>query len=190
MTLEEELQLVEQAKTNIQAFNQIYDYYFDRIFKYCIRRVYVREYAEDITSYVFMKAVENISKFDTSQNQRFGAWLYRSAHNRIVDVFRKNKKQVIKEIDEAIEKDTRQSVSSQANTYFVNLQITEVLQMLNPKYQQVITLKFFSEFSIPEIAEVMELKPKNVSVILHRALNSFQKRFLQKYPESEIYDFF
>ncbi|MDQ7020649.1 MAG: sigma-70 family RNA polymerase sigma factor [Candidatus Dojkabacteria bacterium] len=79
-----------KQKKNIQYFDKIYDYYFYRILKFCVNKVSSSEIAEDITSRVFLSAVEKIIDFDTSKNIRFGSWLYRNANNKIIDYYRKN----------------------------------------------------------------------------------------------------
>lgn len=184
MTVEEELQLVEEAKTNIQSFGKIYDFYFTKIYVYCINRLMVRELAEDITSQVFLKAVEHISQFDTSKRIRFSSWLYKTANNSLIDLTRRYKKQ---ELVEMIEDRffTESNAEKETEQDFRRKNIAITLAKINGRYQEVISLRFFSELEIEEIAETIGEKKSNVSVLLHRALKSFQKQYEEDYPDEE-----
>lgn len=189
MTVDQELKIVESSKQNVQEFNKIYDEYFDKIYYFCLARLQNKEASEDVTSQVFLQAVESIHKFDTSKNIRFGAWLYRVAHSRIIDHFRKSKHNSYFDFENLqIEDKDSSRFESELQNEFLQTQIASVLKDLRGNYQQVISLKFFSDLSISEIAEVVNKKPTQVSVILHRALKSFKKIFEKKYPETEIFE--
>lgn len=186
MTIEEELALVEAAKTNIQAFEKLYSYYFDRIYGYCLKRTGNVDISKDVTSHTFMQAVEHIGKFKTEKGIRFGAWLYRTAHNRIIDQGKRKSSKNEDLSDHEI--GTEYNLDKEITLITVQGQIVDCMSNLNSRYQQIISLRFYSELEIPEIAAVMELKPKSVSVILHRALEKLKKEFRKKYPETEIFD--
>jgi RNA polymerase sigma-70 factor (ECF subfamily) len=190
MTLQEELTLVNEAKSNVQAFNRLYEYYFDKIYRYCLNRLGDRESSEDITSQVFLLAVEHIGKFDSSKEVRFGSWLYKVAQNKIIDYYRKNKKQVLINFEEHEVVDEENVLEKALHLDSLQKNIRYILFQLKPSYQEVISLRFYSELSIGEIAEVLNLKPKQVSVILHRALKDFRKKYLKNYPGSEIFESF
>jgi len=66
--------------------------------------------------------------------------------------------------------------------------IVEVMKHLKPKYQWVLSLRFYSEMENSEIAKEMNKKVTHVNVLIHRALKSFRKIYLRKYPKSEILD--
>lgn len=187
MTLKEELALVEKAKKDIRAFDKLYEYYLPRIFAYCYNRLASRETAEDITSLVFVGAVEGLKMFDSKKGNKFGTWLYRVAHNKIVDHYRKKKPGLFgligNEVEENFDPDEEVDMSQRQK------QIVIVLKKLKPRYQQIISLKFYSEMDNEEIAATMATKKANVALILHRALKAFKKGFERTYPESEIFDF-
>ncbi len=186
MNISEELKLVENAKSNAQSFDTLYDLYFPKIYMYCYQRLLIKEITEDVVSEVFESAIKGIAKFDTTKGITFLAWLYRVAHNKCVDQLR-NKKRVFKEIDENL-KDNTVSLERELSLNLLQMQVAIILKDQKDKYQQVISLRFFMEMEIPEIAEVMNQKPQNVSVILHRALSDFRKKFIKKFPQSEIFE--
>lgn len=185
MTTEQELQLVKQAQANIAAFAQLYDHYFPKIFSYCQRRLPDTDSAKDVTSEVFMAAVEHIQKFDHRKGVKFGSWLYRIAHNKIVDTYRRRGRELldITNIPVASEHQTETA----ADQEYRELQIKSVLRKIKPRYQLALTLRYFQELDNPEIAEIMELNSKQVAVVLHRALKTFRRIYTKKYPTSEIF---
>lgn len=187
MTLKEELALVEKAKKDIRSFDKLYEYYLPRIFAYCLNRLANKETAEDITSQVFVGAVEGLKMFDPKKGNKFGTWLYRVAHNKIVDYYRKKKPGFFglfgNEVEEGLDPDEEMDMSQRQKLIVI------VLKKLKPRYQQIISLRFYSEMDNEEIAQTMEMKKSNVALVLHRALQSFKAQFIKMYPESEIFDF-
>ncbi|MCA9385620.1 sigma-70 family RNA polymerase sigma factor [Candidatus Dojkabacteria bacterium] len=189
MDIQSELELVEKAKEDIHAFTEIYDYYVAKLLGYCLNRMNDREVAEDIVSEVFLQAVKKIKHYDTSKGIRFGSWLYTVTHNKLVDYFRKNKKTTRLEYHSG-ELTEESNVTKPLEQELRKQQIASVLQTLKPRYQKIISLRFFSELSNQEIAQTMGTNSNNVAVLLHRALQSFKKKFKKMYPKSEIYNDF
>lgn len=89
MDLEQEKQLVERAKNDTEAFGELFDQYYSQILGYVLKRTAGIEVAQDITSEVFFKALNNLHKFHW-RGIPFSAWLYRIANNEIANHFRKN----------------------------------------------------------------------------------------------------
>jgi RNA polymerase sigma-70 factor (ECF subfamily) len=185
MTIKEELTLVEQAKAGLQAFDVLYDYYFDRIYKYTVSRTGNHSIAEDIVSEVFLRAIEKIRSFDTSRNIRFGSWLYKTSHNLIIDKSRKIRAEIsLDEIEIPVESSTDRDVFRDV----IRKQVTITLSKLRPRYQQIISLRFYAELEFDEIATIMETSKENVALIFHRASKRFRKIFKKNFPESEIFE--
>jgi RNA polymerase sigma-70 factor (ECF subfamily) len=182
-----EVGLIAQAKTDVHAFDALYEAYFDRIYLYCLRRLANRELAEDATSQTFLAAIEGIHKFDISKGGTFGAWLYRTANNKVIDVYRKHQRSLYINLAEIEIADTE--AIDELDLSEMQKQIALVMNELKPKYREVISLKYFTELETEEIAEIMGLKPPTkVYVVLHRALQNFQRKFLRKFKKSEIFN--
>lgn len=185
MELEEELTLIEKAKENIQAFDALFAYYHPKIYSYIATRTLTKEISEDICSEVFLASVPAIARFDTSKRIRFGSWLYKTAHNKIVDYFRKHK--TVSFDLSSIEIPDSYGPEEYLSKLQRQREVITVLQTLNSKYQQLITFRYYTGLEVKEIAFTLGIKPSRVSVSLHRALKSFEKKFRKKYPESEIF---
>ena len=76
---------------DIGAFEKIYDLYVDKIFKYIYFKVGNLADAEDLTSKVFLKAFEKIKHYEIRKSP-FSSWLFRVAHNIVVDLYREKSK--------------------------------------------------------------------------------------------------
>jgi len=83
-SLMREAALVEQARDDPDAFAQLYDRYVDRIYRYGFRRLSRHEDAEDLTAQTFRRALEGLPEYEW-RGLPFGAWLFRIAHNLVVD---------------------------------------------------------------------------------------------------------
>lgn len=76
--------LVERAKTDPEAFGELYDHYVGPIYRFALRRVRDPHTAEDVTADVFLRALGAISRYE-DRGQPFGAWLHRIAANAVID---------------------------------------------------------------------------------------------------------
>jgi RNA polymerase sigma-70 factor (ECF subfamily) len=85
-----EKRLIEQAKSDPEAFGVIFDAYYPDIFGYILRRTANVEVARDIASETFFKAFRNLSKFRW-RGISISSWLYRIASNEIISFFRHKK---------------------------------------------------------------------------------------------------
>ena len=101
--MQDEEGLVGEAVRGDQgAFARLYEAHFDRIYRYVYLKIGDREEAEDMTQQVFLSALRSITSFKY-QGTPFTAWLFRIAHNQIVDHFRKKtRRPVTLEIDETV----------------------------------------------------------------------------------------
>src|SRR5438445_622885 len=91
MNLEEEKQLIEEARTNPLAFGKLYDAYYLKISNYLLHRLSRTDTAQDITSEVFFKAMIKLHTFSW-RNISFSSWLYKIANNEIKMYYRKKER--------------------------------------------------------------------------------------------------
>jgi RNA polymerase sigma-70 factor, ECF subfamily len=88
MDLDEERELVRQAQKDPDAFAELYDVYYPKIFGYVLRRSANLEAAQDITSETFLKALRKLWQFQW-RSISFSFWLYKIATNEVNQYFRK-----------------------------------------------------------------------------------------------------
>ena len=165
--------LIVQAQTSYNAFALLYRRHYDAVFRYCVHRLFDRHLAEDITSQVFLKVVENFHSFQGSERQ-FHNWLYKIATNAINEYLRKCHRQ------KAALKIFREQSNIKNKTFedhAVKLAILkQAVLALKPRYQTIITLRFFENLKLTEIAEVLGSSDGTIRSQLARALAKLRKR--------------
>jgi len=164
---EEDL-IARAVQGDADAFGDLYKRYLALIYRYVFYRVNDVAEAEDLTEQVFLKAWEALGHFQLREVP-FGAWLYRIAHNVVVDRHRTHKETVpldgqlmLRDVASGPEDrlDWRETIESLAHA----------LSQLSPIHQQVLTLRFISGLSHAETARVLERSEEAVRVLQHRAL--------------------
>lgn len=183
MKLENELQLIAAAKKNISAYKELYVHYYPKIYRYCRHRLPNKEIAYDVTSRVFLASLEALQRFEVDRGLRLGSLLYRMANNKIYDHYKRNENKYQLKVDVVHEENYDRILEVEEK----RKKIHNVLLKLNPRYQDVITMKFFTDLSHEELSEVLGIDKGHVAVLLHRALQAFKKEFQKTYPKSEIY---
>jgi RNA polymerase sigma-70 factor (ECF subfamily) len=172
--LKNEQNLVEGAiRHDPQAFGKLYELYFDRIYTYLYFKTMQRQEAEDLTERVFLKAWEAIGSFHW-QGYPFSTWLYRIAHNQLIDHYRAQRELVPLEVAEGqVSSDDPWHAVEQATLL---AQVSAALKHLTPDQERVVRLRYFEGYSIGEIAGLLGKAPDAIRAMQHRALRSLQPR--------------
>ena len=155
-------------------FSKIYDEYIGKIYRFVFLKVNSKETAEDLTSEVFVRTWNSIQKGTKLDNP--GAFLYRIARNIVIDYYRQRPQPQISLADyqEVVDPapDPRETASTQADLEIIKANIAN----LNDDYREVITLRFIEDYSIPEIAKILDRPEGTVRVMLHRGLGELKAR--------------
>ena len=171
MDIKEEKELVKQAKDSLEAFDKLYEYYLPKIYSYIYNRCRNKQLAEDVSSKTFVKAMTKLKSFEF-KGYRFGSWLYKIAHNELIDYFRKDKELFdIKEVEVYSDNKTSQLAENEERKRVV----LKALSELPENYQQVLSLKYFEEMTNKEMADIVGCKKATLAVKLHRSLKAFEK---------------
>jgi len=172
----ENTDLIKQACSDPDAFAQLYLLHYNDVFHYCIRRLFDRHSAEDVTSTVFFKVMHNLSSFDGKVTD-FRNWLLRIATNAVNDHLRNSRRRA--DIIRKIVKNTRAEsdcvIPSDDKLLEKKVLLKQALLSLKPKYQTVITLRFFENMKLTEIAACLGENPSTVRSCLSRATAKLRK---------------
>jgi RNA polymerase sigma-70 factor (ECF subfamily) len=167
--------LIEQAKTDPEAFGQLYELYVDKIYNYIYYRVSNQHEAEDLTAKVFFKALNHIPHY----NQRgapFAAWLYRIAHNLVANWHRDNSRRQMVALDKvSLPQDGRQTPHRAAEINDERELLLRAIQQLPPERQKLLTLKFVEKLSNAEIGQLMGRSEGAIKSLYHRTLVSLKE---------------
>jgi RNA polymerase sigma-70 factor (ECF subfamily) len=172
--VQDEESLVRRAKQRDQkAFGELYEQHFDRIYRYVALRIGDKTEAEDMTQQIFLKALQSISSFQWKRIP-FAAWLFRIAHNQVVDHLRKRNKQAAVLPDESL-------LSSDNNPQLLTERRLDTEQLLlatkrlTEAQRQVISLRFTSELSIAQVAKIIGKSQGAVKALQHSGIIALRK---------------
>jgi len=176
--LEQELTWIQKAQKDPACFAPLYKEYHEQIFRYIFQRMDDEDLAFDVTSQVFMKALNNINKYEY-RGVPFASWLYRIAKSELYQAFRDKKAERavnvesvhLFEIAEELEED-----ASDAN----KKKMFACLSQLKENDIQLIELRFFEKRSFREMGEILELTENNAKVKTFRALEKLKQLFIKK----------
>ena len=163
--------VVQAVNGNTDAFGELYIIFVEKIYRYIFYHVKSKTTAEDITGEVFLKAWRAISSCRGKENT-FSSWLYRIAHNQMIDEIRKRQRRPFLEL-ENIENisDSESSVEG----YLEQQELLEVVDCLPPNQRRLIILKFIEGMDNREIANILGKSEGALRVMQMRALSTLKK---------------
>lgn len=167
MNPEEQNILNECRKGNLKQFGSLYDKYVKKIYDFIYFKTFHKETAEDLASQTFLKAVENVQKFNPDKGT-FSSWLYCIARNTVIDYYRTHKVEAnIEDIfDLAEENDILGDLDRKANLE----KVKSHLAGLTPEQREVLIMRVWQEMSYLEISEVLGKSEESCRVLFSRTL--------------------
>lgn len=165
------------------AFGKIYDHFFEQIYRYVFFRMKMEE-VEDIVENVFIKVWLNLDKYE-KRDFSFSSWLYKIAHNSVIDYHRSHRK--IEPIDETIVDESEEAMPKKVvENNLMSEKVRAALNQLKEPYRQVVTLKFLNGLSNFEIAEILDEREGNIRVLQFRGLKELKKSLEKQGISREI----
>lgn len=195
MTIEEEWQKILQAQTDPGAFGEIFDIYYGKIYNYCLRRAGNGQVAEDLTSEIFFKALNNLKKIRW-QKVPFSAWLFKIAHNEVISYYRKgvNRTVSLEDLQGSAGFDITDGHDASEQTLTKELQnerfemfkaVKNCLRNLPEHYREALSLKYFEKLSIAEISVILDKPEGTVKSLLSRGVDLLQDRLAGLQPTGQ-----
>lgn len=173
--MQDEQSLVHRAQQqDREAFAQLYEAHFDKIYRYVVPRIGNEMEAEDMTQQVFINALKSISSFKW-KGTPFSAWLFRIAHNLVVDYQRRAKKQTTAPLDESLVSGSASDPQLLAEHKLNIKQLASAIKQLTEAQREVISLRFAGELSVAEVATVMGKSQGAVKALQHSAIVALRK---------------
>ncbi|MEJ2305305.1 MAG: RNA polymerase sigma factor [Anaerolineales bacterium] len=167
----DDVQLIVLAKDGeADAFGELYERYVQTIFRFVYVRLDDRRDAEDLTEEVFLRVWQSLPNY-REQGVPFLAFLFRIARNAVIDFYRSSKSSAHQEsIEDNPLQDLRSDPGEQAITNLEHQELRRILDTMREDYRMVLVLRFLSELSPEETAQVMGRSTGAVRVLQHRAL--------------------
>jgi RNA polymerase sigma-70 factor (ECF subfamily) len=166
--------LLERAREyDPEALGEIYDGYSEKIYHYIYRYLGEARLAEDLTAEVFLRLLEAI-KASKGPRTHLSAWLYRVAHNLVVDHFRRRPREESLPLEEELMA-APEDVTVVVEKKLAQQQLRAAISHLTTDQQQVIVLKFVEGLSNAEVGQVLGKTEGAVKSLQHRALNALHR---------------
>jgi RNA polymerase sigma-70 factor (ECF subfamily) len=180
--LPSDLVLALQAKKDPCQFVALYQRHYRRVYVYHLARTGNEQDAQDLTSETFMAALDSLAAYrpeaGNSHEHSFAAWLFGIARHKLADFFDNWVPQ--SSLEEVGERplSTTEYLPEQAAVQRSDLtRLRQVLALLPEERADALSLRYFSELSLAEVAQVMDKSEAAVKMLIHRGLQELRDRF-------------
>jgi RNA polymerase sigma-70 factor (ECF subfamily) len=162
-----------ERKKKEEALASLYEECYDKIARYIFIRIGNQQEAEDLASEVFLKALQSVDSYQ-ERGLPMKSWLFKIAHNLVVDYLRKMSKRKVVRLDEVEIADTANPEEIAESRLRVE-KLSAALKHLSPTQREVIGLRFFSGLTSIEAGKILGKSPGAV-----RETQSLALRLLRK----------
>lgn len=171
----DEASLLQRARErDPAALATIYDTYAPQIYAYIYRRIRDPHRAEDLTSTVFLKMLESLDKNNFAR-ERLQSWLYRIAHNTIIDHVRYQQRRPVQTLYEVVETHSEEDPASLVQKQMQDEAVWNAIQQLTEDQKNVIILRFGEGLTAPQVAEILDKTEEAVRALQRRGLANLRK---------------
>ncbi len=154
------------------AFENIYRFFFKRIYRYCDYNLKRKEIAEDIAQETFIKCWKSLPSFSFKKGGSFQAFLFKIAKNLIIDESRKKK---ALKMEEYMEEAAEDNIEEELDRKNDEITIKDAINKLEEDDKQIIILRYFEDLSFSEVEEVVSIKSGALRVKTHRILKKLKE---------------
>jgi RNA polymerase sigma-70 factor, ECF subfamily len=174
--------VVQRAKDgDTTAFAELYETHAPRLYRYFLPRVSGHaQIAEDLTEEVFVRVLERFTQYE-DRGLPFGAWLFRIAHNLLIDSRRRAPRQPHVGLDECEEIDSPAALGS-LDQALDHHELVQAMTRLTAEQQRVIRLRFLEGMTIADTAHTMTKTEESVKKLQARALHAMRRMLAEPVP--------
>lgn len=155
------------------ALASLYDEYFGKIARYIYVRLGNRADSEDMAGEVFLRALESLDSYK-ERGVPMQAWLFKIAHNLVIDYRRKEFRKEIVPID-TVQLPDETDIEEKAVTSLELERVSKALDKLTTEQRQVIELRFFGELTSEETGRILNKKSGAVREMQSAALKTLRR---------------
>ena len=177
----DEMDLVEQAKRDPEAFGLLYEQYVDRIYNYVYYRTGNHHDAEDLTAKVFYQALTHLPRY-VQRGAPFSSWLYRIAHNLVANWHRDHSRRQIISLDRLafVSRQDDDGPFEQASQNERRDALLDAIQRLPADRQQLLILKFVERLPNARIGRIMGRSEGAIKSLYHRTLVALRQELAEQ----------
>jgi RNA polymerase sigma-70 factor, ECF subfamily len=175
----EEEAIIRKAQRDPNEFRAVYERFYVPIFRFVLHRVGDKEITADITSQVFLKALQKLHQFQF-KGFPFSSWLYRIAANECNDFFRKSKRSRLVVLEEEHAELLYEEMFGDEALNELKTKLPLILERLDFLELQYIELRFLEDRPFKEVAEIIGVSENYAKVKTYRILEKMKNLFLRK----------
>ena len=150
-------EVAERAKYDKEAFGELYDYFFPRVYSYIFGKVKNSDQADDIISVTFEKVFVKLDDYDSTKGA-FSTWIFRIAINEMNNLFRgQTRRNEAAWEDFFNPADSRNTPEQQMVSDEGDQHLLMAMEKLGEREKKIVSLKYFSGISNKEIAEMLDM---------------------------------
>jgi len=181
----DESALIERAKTDSEAFGELYERHFDRIYNYVYYRTGNIHDAEDLTAKVFFRALQHIGNYK-DQGGPFSAWLYSIARNLLANWYRDNSKRTMIPIDSMAQIQMADGPEFESEIVENREALLAAIRRLPEDRQDLLVLKYVNEESNVEIGRILGRSEGAIKSLYHRTLLSLKNDLMETSRRDQV----
>ena len=164
---------------NSDAFEAIFNYYKDKVYRTALLMIGNASQAEDILQEVFVRVYKSKDKFDGDENS-FKRWLYRITSNICIDNYRK-KSLSFSSLEEMSEQGFEPAEKGPTHSKFEDRDaIGQAMTALDSKHRLVVILRYFHELPYEEIAQILDVPLGTVKSRLNTAIKTLRRELMKE----------
>jgi len=163
-----------ETGTKQVIIGSLYELYYDRIVRYIYVRINDQSEAENLAGDVFLRALQALDSY-RGRIEQMQVWLFRIAHNLVIDYLRKMSKRRDISTDE-VEIPDRLNIEDVLETKLEVKRLTKALQQLTPAQREVIGLRFLAGLSTGEVSKILGKSNGAVREMQSAAVKALRKQ--------------
>ena len=160
-------------ETSEATLSSLYEEYYDKIARYAYLRIGDRAEAEDLAGEVFLRALKSLKSYEERGIPMQG-WLFRIAHNLVVDYLRKRQKHKTIPIDD-VQIDSGINPAMAVEKKMELERVINAMEQLTQQQREVLGLRFFSGLTSGEAARVLNKSDGAVRELQHAAMEKLRQ---------------
>lgn len=167
--------LIRNAKVSPEAFGDLYEDFYDNLYRFVLVRVKDQSLCEDLLSQIWEKVLTHLRHLKSNEPEVFRAWIFRISLNTVHEHFRGNKQMLVpfpEDFDPPSLDDPHETLKGKT----LGEAVTLSLQGLPPLEREICALKIFGELKNKEIAVLVNRQEKTVAAYLSRSLKQLRER--------------
>lgn len=172
-----DIELVKHCQNwELDYFWELYDRYIDKIYKFIYLKTTDKELSEDLTSEVFLKALNKIDKFKQKEKATFKSWIYKIAYNLVIDYYRGKKED--SNLEDYMNLWKLEDFWKQVDDKEKLKKVLKYLNTLKEEHKEIIIMRIWEDLSYKEISEIKWISVDNCKQIFCRTIKKIDGNIL------------